>query len=101
MWALTDKAAQLVQAAWQEGEQLPPQQRGECAVAIAAAKVLATRVGLNITTQMFEVMGARATSANYRFDRYWRNVRTFTLHDPVDYKVREVGNWALNAIRFS
>lgn len=94
--ALTDKAAQLVQAAWQEGEQLAPQQRGECALAIAAAKVLATRVGLNITTQMFEVMGARATSAKYRFDRYWRNVRTFTLHDPVDYKVREVGDWALN-----
>lgn len=94
--ALTDKAAELVQAAWQEGEKLTPDQRGECAVAIAAAKVLTTRVGLNITNRMFEVMGARATSEQYRFDRYWRNVRTFTLHDPVDYKVREVGTWALN-----
>lgn len=94
--ALTDKAAEVVQAAWQEGEKLTPEQRGESAVAIATAKVLATRVGLDITTRMFEVMGARATSGQYRFDRYWRNIRTFTLHDPVDYKVRSVGNWALN-----
>ncbi|MBN3870224.1 acyl-CoA dehydrogenase family protein [Nostoc sp. JL33] len=50
----------------------------------------------DITNRIFEVMGARATSAKYGFDRYWRNLRTFTLHDPVDYKVRDIGNWALN-----
>jgi hypothetical protein len=27
---------------------------------------------------------------------FWRNVRTHTLHDPVDYKIRELGEWALN-----
>jgi len=41
-------------------------------------------------------MGARATSERYRFDRFWRNVRTLTLHDPLDQKVREVGDWVLN-----
>jgi hypothetical protein len=41
-------------------------------------------------------MGARATKAKDRFDRFWRNLRTLTLHDPVDYKVRDVGLWALN-----
>jgi alkylation response protein AidB-like acyl-CoA dehydrogenase len=45
---------------------------------------------------MFEVMGARATAAKYAFDRYWRNVRTHTLHDPVVYKMREVGDFVLN-----
>lgn len=94
--ALTDQAGELLQAAWEKEQQLTPQERGECAVAIATAKVAATRVGLDITSRMFEVMGARATATEYRFDRYWRNLRTFTLHDPVDYKVRTVGNWALN-----
>jgi alkylation response protein AidB-like acyl-CoA dehydrogenase len=46
--------------------------------------------------KIFDVMGTRATAADYGFDRYWRNLRTFTLHDPVDYKIRSVGNWALN-----
>lgn len=44
------------------------------------------------------MMGARATSAKYNFDRYWRNVRTHTLHDPVDYKIRDLGNYTLNNI---
>jgi alkylation response protein AidB-like acyl-CoA dehydrogenase len=30
------------------------------------------------------------------FDRHWRNLRTHTVHDPVAYKAREVGDWALN-----
>ncbi|MBD2104194.1 acyl-CoA dehydrogenase family protein [Leptolyngbya sp. FACHB-261] len=94
--ALVDKATQLVQTAWEQGEQLTAEQRGECALAIAIAKISATRIGLDVTSRIFEVMGSRSTAAKYRFDRYWRNLRTFTLHDPVDYKVRDVGDWALN-----
>lgn len=94
--ALADKAMDLVQDSWQLGEALTAEQRAECALAIATAKILVTRVGLEVTSRIFEVMGTRSTAAKYRFDRYWRNLRTFTLHDPVDYKVRDVGNWALN-----
>ncbi|MBD0334986.1 MAG: acyl-CoA dehydrogenase family protein [Cyanobacteria bacterium Co-bin13] len=94
--ALVDRAADQVQAAWEQGWSLTEQQRGDCAVAIATAKVAATQAGLAISNQMFDLMGARATSRQHGFDRYWRNLRTFTLHDPVDYKLREVGNWVLN-----
>lgn len=41
-------------------------------------------------------MGASSTARKYGFDRYWRDLRTFTLHDPVDYKLRAVGDWVLN-----
>lgn len=94
--ALTDRANQLVQAAWEKGNSLTAEERGECAVAIATAKAFITKTGLEITSSIFDSMGARATSAQYGFDRFWRNLRTFTLHDPVDYKIRAVGNWALN-----
>ncbi len=93
---LTDKAGELLQATWELGSSMPAEQRGECAVAIATAKVAATKVGLEITSRIFEAMGARATAGQYGFDRYWRNLRTFTLHDPVAYKVRAIGDWALN-----
>jgi alkylation response protein AidB-like acyl-CoA dehydrogenase len=95
--ALTDKAGELLQAAWDKQQQLTSEERGECAIAIATAKVAATEVGLDIANRVFQVMGARATASQYGFDRYWRNLRTFTLHDPVDYKIRTVGNWVLNA----
>ena len=70
--------------------------RGQLALAIAAAKVAATRNGLDLCNRMFEVTGARSTHAALRLDRYWRNLRTQTLHDPLDYKIRELGDWALN-----
>lgn len=93
---LTDKAGEVVDAAWEKQQQLTSEERGECAISIATAKVAATKVGLDITSRIFEVMGARATASKYGFDRYWRNLRTFTLHDPVDYKIRTLGDWALN-----
>jgi alkylation response protein AidB-like acyl-CoA dehydrogenase len=60
------------------------------------AKVATGRAALELTSRVFDVMGARATSGRLRFDRFWRNVRTPTLHDPLDYKVREVGDWFVN-----
>lgn len=94
--AVSDQVAQQVQAAWDKGDALTHEERGEIAIAVYTAKALATRFGLDITTRIFEVMGARSTSATYGFDRYWRDLRTFTLHDPVDYKLRDIGNWVLN-----
>jgi alkylation response protein AidB-like acyl-CoA dehydrogenase len=70
-------------------------QRGEVAVRISAAKQLVVRDGLDVCTRIFEVMGARSTSAKYGFDRFWRNLRVHSLHDPVAYKTREVGRYTL------
>lgn len=92
----TDFVATVLQNAWDKGEQLTVAERGEAAVTIATAKVLTTRVALKTTSKIFEVTGTRAAAAKYRFDRFWRNVRTHSLHDPVVYKVHEVGNWVLN-----
>jgi alkylation response protein AidB-like acyl-CoA dehydrogenase len=94
--SLTDIAAESLQRAWESGDAVNEGQRGKCAVDVAASKVITTKVGLEITSQMFEVMGARAAAGPARLDRYWRNLRTHTLHDPVDYKIRELGDWALN-----
>ncbi len=93
---LADEASRQLQTAYEKGDALTHAERGDVAIAVSAAKAFATKVGLDITTRIFEVMGARSTSAKYGFDRYWRDLRTFTLHDPVDYKIRDVGNWVLN-----
>lgn len=93
---LADRAADLFDEAWQRGVALTESERGKVAIAVAAAKVSAARAGLDVANRMFEVTGPRATTARLRFDRYWRNLRVHTLHDPLDYKVRELGDWALN-----
>lgn len=93
---LAEKAAHLLDDAWSVGDQLTPAHRGEVAIATATAKVASAQVGLDITSRLFDVTGARATTASLGLDRFWRNIRTHSLHDPVDYKRKELGNWALN-----
>ncbi len=94
--AVTDRAAQSFERAWQRGDALTVDERGHVAVEIATAKLLASRAVLDITTQIFETTGASATSATWGFDRFWRNARTLTLHDRLDYKVHDLGQWYLN-----
>ena len=92
---LAERAAERFDAAWRRGPALTEEERGSVALAVACAKVAAIRTGLDICTRMFEVAGARATHGSLRLDRHWRNLRTHTLHDPLAYKLRELGDWAL------
>jgi alkylation response protein AidB-like acyl-CoA dehydrogenase len=94
--ALADSAASAVVAALGRGREVTARERGVAAAEAYAAKVHATHVSLDITSRVFEVTGARSTADKYRFDRFWRNVRTHTLHDPVFYKAKEVGEFVLN-----
>lgn len=93
--ALADQAGEALQRAWQSGEP-SARERGELATRIAEAKLLSARVALDVTSQVFESMGARATSSRYGFDRFWRNVRVHTLHDALDHKQRDIGRWLLS-----
>jgi alkylation response protein AidB-like acyl-CoA dehydrogenase len=57
--------------------------------------VLSHRAGLEVSSQLFELTGARSTSQRFGLDRFWRNARVHTLHDPVDVKLRDLGRHAL------
>lgn len=90
------EAVQALDAALGRGEALTARERGDVAVAGAEAKVLAHRAALAVGSQIFELTGARSTSARFGLDRFWRNARVHTLHDPVDYKIRDVGRYRLD-----
>ena len=76
-------------------QDITAQYRGEVAAYVAHVKVVTTDTGLDVTSGVFEMLGARATGRKYGFDRFWRDIRTHSLHDPVAYKKREVGRWQL------
>lgn len=95
---LADAAGAAFDRAWQRGEALDVGARAEVAIKVATAKVATTRHGLDTATRIFDVASARATSARLGLDRFWRNLRTHTLHDPVDEKLRELGDHALNGV---
>lgn len=93
---MADHAASLAQKAFFQGEQLTASERSAAAIAVFEAKVMAHRATLFASQEMFDVVGARGTHADLGFDRFWRNVRTHTLHDPLDYKLQALGRWTMH-----
>jgi alkylation response protein AidB-like acyl-CoA dehydrogenase len=92
---LADKAARSLDEAFNQGPGLTLADRGAATIDIATANIYAGEIGLAASSEIFEVMGARsATNAN-GYDRFWRNVRTHTLHNPAEYKKRTIGTWLL------
>ena len=69
--------------------------RTELAVPIYAAKAVANRAALHATSEIFTMLGTRGAAAANGFDRFWRNARTLSLHDPVDWKHEEIGHHLL------
>lgn len=63
----------------------------EAQLAVAKVKVHLDRVAPDAATHLLELGGASAASRARNLDRHWRNIRTITLHNPVAYKARVVG----------
>jgi alkylation response protein AidB-like acyl-CoA dehydrogenase len=89
--ALVESAGAEVQDVMDDLDGLTERRRGEVAVLVSAAKVIAARASLDATSRIFDVTGARATASSVGLDRFWRDIRTHSLHDSIAYKVREVG----------
>jgi alkylation response protein AidB-like acyl-CoA dehydrogenase len=93
--ALATRAAWVLEDAWQQGPSLTAETRAQVALATSEAKIVAHRAALDVSEKLFDACGARATHAPLALDRFWRNARVHTLHDPLDYRVRDVGRYAL------
>ncbi|MFP3504482.1 acyl-CoA dehydrogenase family protein [Burkholderia sp. SIMBA_062] len=93
--SLADRAALELQRAWARRDALTADERAEAALAVSEAKIVAQRAALDNGEALFDACGARATAASLGLDRFWRNARTHTLHDPLDYRLRDVGRFAL------
>ncbi|CAM4120902.1 SfnB family sulfur acquisition oxidoreductase [Bordetella muralis] len=65
-------------------------------VQVARAKILTTEAALHASERLFELAGTSSARAAHNFDRYWRNARVHTLHDPVRWKYHLLGNYRLN-----
>lgn len=71
----------------------------EVSVAVAEAKALTTEIALDAAEKLFELAGTSSTLAEDNFDRHWRNARTHTLHDPIRWKYKLIGNYWINGVK--
>jgi len=70
----------------------------EASVIVAQAKVLSAEIALLASSKLFELAGTRSVLGKHNLDRFWRNARTHTLHDPARWKYHLIGNRLLNGI---
>lgn len=63
---------------------------------VAQSQTVITDLILNATSRLFDALGASATLQPLALDRFWRNARTLSSHNPRIYKDRIVGDYAVN-----
>lgn len=93
--AYFDSEIARLQTGWDRRAELTDDDRGRLAVETLALRSFTSRVALEVTPEIFEFGGGRATSADKDFDRFWRDVRTLSSHDPAVLALRTIGNYAL------
>lgn len=94
--ALADRVGTYFDRVIALGADVSDADRGNLAIEIAKLKVVSTDVGIDVANRIFEVTGSSSAKSSVGLDLFWRNVRTHSLHDPVDYKKLEVGAHHLN-----
>jgi alkylation response protein AidB-like acyl-CoA dehydrogenase len=65
-------------------------------VATFSAQTQVVDLVLGLCSELFEVGGSSAVTERHRLDRHWRNARTLASHNPVVYRSRIVGAYALD-----
>ena len=89
--ALADRVNEEYDAVVARGAEVDEQARGDIAIRVAQLKVVSSDTAVDVANRVFEATGSSSTAAKHGLDAHWRNVRTHSLHDPIDYKKLEVG----------
>lgn len=67
-------------------------------LAVAAAKAFGSEVAVAAGSELFALCGTSAADARWDLDRHWRNARTHSVHDPVDWKYHHIGAYELGDV---
>lgn len=91
--ALLERAGRIIDHAYTTGLQAD---WTKASIAVSEVRAASTHAALLITNKLFEFSGTQSTASKHNLDRYWRDARTHTLHDPVRWRLFDVGNYYLN-----
>jgi alkylation response protein AidB-like acyl-CoA dehydrogenase len=72
------------------------ERRGVASVVTGEARRAGAEAALEAGSTLFKVCGAGSVLERYGFDRHWRNARTLSLHNPLDFKSMHAGDYLLN-----
>nr|WP_174505273.1 acyl-CoA dehydrogenase family protein [Acinetobacter sp. Marseille-Q1620] len=70
----------------------------ELILSVAATRSQSDYASLKISSEIFGLLGASSTLSKWNLDRFWRNARTHTTHDPIRWRLYHIGNYYLNDV---
>lgn len=97
--AIVQQVARALQRAWDAraaDEATRAHANLQAHAEVDLAVPLVSQLVLDAGTALFDALGASATLRPAGLDRYWRNARTITSHNPRVYRERQAGDHAVN-----
>ena len=68
------------------------------AVEVGEAKAFAEHASVEISSELFALLGNGATDETHNLNRHWRNAHTHTVYDANDWRYHASGNYLVNRI---
>lgn len=81
---------------FQNDEQAELEANERAELVSAQGQVVIAELVLNLSTELFNALGASASSSDKQLDRFWRNARVVASHNPLVYKQKVIGDWEVN-----
>lgn len=98
--SITQKTAQALQKAYlshfTESEIKQLQANNHAELESAQGQVVISDLVLALTSNLFNTLGASASTTSKQLDRFWRNARVVSSHNPLIYKEKVIGDWEVN-----
>ncbi len=79
-----------------ESEIVDIEANNEAELASAQGQVVISDLVLDLTSKLFNALSASASTTNKQLDRFWRNARVVSSHNPLVYKEKVIGDWEVN-----
>ncbi|WOF22795.1 acyl-CoA dehydrogenase family protein [Microbacterium betulae] len=89
--ALADRVNRSFDRTIDRGSAVTADDRAALAIEVAQLKAVSSDTAVDVANRVFEATGSSSTASHVGLDLHWRNARTHSLHDPVDFKKLEVG----------
>ena len=98
--SITLRTAEALQQAYLshfgESEVKNIQANNQAELQSSQGQVVISSLVLNLTSDLFNALGASASTTVKQLDRFWRNARVVSSHNPLIYKEKVIGNWEVN-----
>lgn len=93
--ALFNQQIEEAEDAWNRRRTIDRHELGDITRRGTALQIFASQVVLDFTPKLFELTGGRSLARKHGFDRFWRDVRSYSVHHPTSYMIKGIGEWAL------